>query len=159
MGLAFAVSQRSHDVHTQHGCVIVSEDGRILSTGYNGFPRGLNDGELPITRPEKYPWMVHSEANAIYNAANAGVSLSGSTAYVTGKCCATCLMSLHQAGVSTIIMWDGIGWQKDDAESKVWNGFVEKSGIKYEFYRGSLEWLEGLVGLLKEKKYMGGDSE
>ena len=39
LGLAKVASQRSHDIHTQHGCVITDRNNRILGVGYNGFPK------------------------------------------------------------------------------------------------------------------------
>ena len=98
-------SQRSHDQETQCGCVL-AKDKRIISTGYNGFISNIDDSVLPRTRPDKYPFMIHAEANAIYNAAKNGVSTSGSTCYVTAVPCLACLQMLHQCGVSEIIFSD-----------------------------------------------------
>ena len=67
LGLAKAVSLRSHDIDTQHGCLITDPDHRILGVGYNGFPRGMDDSLLPTHRPEKYHWMIHAERNALSN--------------------------------------------------------------------------------------------
>ena len=53
LGIAKVVAQRSHDQHTKHGCVITDAVHRILGVGYNGFPKGMNDSKLPLTRPEK----------------------------------------------------------------------------------------------------------
>ncbi len=60
LGLAKVVSQRSHDVHTKHGCVIADKNHRILGVGYNGFPHSLDDAQLPTNRPDKYFWIIHS---------------------------------------------------------------------------------------------------
>lgn len=67
MGLAYYTSIRSHDSQTKVGCVIVNEDNNVVSMGYNGFPKGVDDAELPTKRPEKYPFMVHAEENAVSN--------------------------------------------------------------------------------------------
>ena len=98
-------SQRSHDQETQCGCVL-AKDKRIISTGYNGFISNIDDSVLPRTRPDKYPFMIHAEANAVYNAAKNGMSTSGSTCYVTAVPCLSCLQMLHQCGVSEIIFSD-----------------------------------------------------
>ncbi len=84
INIAEQVKEKSKDINTKIGTVIVGKDKEILSTGYNSFPRGLND-ELDERqeRPEKYFWFEHSERNAIYNAARIGVSLKESTAYLT----------------------------------------------------------------------------
>jgi len=98
-------SRSSHDEQTKCGCALV-KDKTILSTGYNGFIRGANDDELPKVRPEKYPFMIHAEANAIYNCTRLGRSTLGSIAYVTGIPCGTCLQIMHQAGVEEIVFTD-----------------------------------------------------
>ena len=67
MGLAHFTSLRSHDSQTKVGCVIVNSDNQVVSMGYNGFPRGVDDSSLPTIRPYKYPFMVHSEENAVAN--------------------------------------------------------------------------------------------
>ncbi len=98
-------SRSSHDEQTKCGCVLV-KDKTTLSTGYNGFIRGADDDELPKVRPEKYPFMIHAEANAIYNCARLGRSTIGSTAYVTGIPCGTCLQIMYQAGIEEVVFTD-----------------------------------------------------
>jgi len=61
LGIAKVVAQRSHDQHTKHGCVITDLEHRILGVGYNGFPKGMDDSKLPLTRPEKYNWIIFNE--------------------------------------------------------------------------------------------------
>ena len=99
---ALAWSKRSHDPDTQNGCIIV-RNNRILSTGYNGFIRNIDDSMLPNQRPYKYEWMIHAEQNAIFNAARNGVSTDGATAYVTMKPCLSCFQFLWQAGIDKIV--------------------------------------------------------
>lgn len=99
-------SKRSHDIHTQCGCVLVSIDNTIVSAGYNGFIRGIDDSSLPRSRPEKYPYMIHAEANAIYNAVRQGKSTLDCTAYITAKPCVACLQSMWQSGINRIIFTD-----------------------------------------------------
>ena len=115
LGLAKAVSLRSHDVHTQHGCVITDQNNRILGVGYNGFPRGMDDSLLPTTRPEKYPWMIHAERNAL---SNCTIRPEKGIAYVTGQCCNDCIMALWQEGVETVIMAKNHGTHLFDEEAK-----------------------------------------
>lgn len=99
--MAKLISKRSHDSQTQCGCVLVKSD-RVISVGFNGFPIGFPDNKLPNIRPEKYRWILHSESNAVINAARAGISTIDSDAYVTGQCCPECLKILIQAGVRKI---------------------------------------------------------
>ena len=75
-------SRRSHDSQTQCGCVLV-KNKTVIATGYNGFMREIDDSSLPSTRPEKYPFMIHAEANAVYNCAREGKSTLGCRAYIT----------------------------------------------------------------------------
>jgi dCMP deaminase len=100
IGLAKLASQRSHDIQTQHGCVVADKNNRILGIGYNGFPRGMNDSVLPNTRPAKYDWMIHSEVNAVNNCI---IRPEGAIAYITGEPCNPCIMHLWQNGVGTVV--------------------------------------------------------
>jgi dCMP deaminase len=146
LGLAKVVSQRSHDVHTKHGCVITDKNNRILGVGYNGFPRGLNDKELPTTRPEKYPWMVHSERNALSNCV---VRPDNGVAYVTGQCCNDCVIALWQEGITTVYMIDDHGTHLFDEDAqKRFDTFVSMSGIKIVKVNPDLSWLKNLSGVI-----------
>jgi deoxycytidylate deaminase len=98
-------SRRSHDTQTQCGCVLVKNKTNI-SSGYNGFIRGIDDHALPTTRPEKYPFMIHAEANAVYNAVRNGQSTLDATAYITAMPCLQCLQMLHQCGISEVCFSD-----------------------------------------------------
>jgi len=76
LNIAENVKLKSKDKRTQIGAVIVGKGNEIVSTGYNSFPRNINDSiEERQVRPEKYYWFEHAERNAIYNAARIGVSL------------------------------------------------------------------------------------
>jgi dCMP deaminase len=105
-------SYRSHDPQTQCGCVLV-RNNTVLSTGYNGFIRKINDDALPNLRPStpeqtisKYDFMIHAEHNAILNCVRDGISTTGATAYVTGEPCNWCLQYMWQAGISRIVYSD-----------------------------------------------------
>lgn len=146
LGLAKVVSQRSHDIHTQHGCVITDKNNRILGVGYNGFPKGLDDTHLPTSRPEKYSWMVHSERNALSNCV---VRPDGGTAYVTGQCCNDCIMALYQEGIDTVYMIDDHGTKLfDDNAKKVFDTFIEMSGLKIYYIQPDLSWLRQVSGVI-----------
>ena len=97
-------SRKSHDPETQCGCVIVNPlDNTTVAHGYNGFVRGIDNAKLPNTRPNKYPFMIHAEANAIYNAVRQGKSTQGMRVYVTGKPCVACYQMMHQCGIDEIV--------------------------------------------------------
>jgi dCMP deaminase len=102
--IAEVVKLKSKDQSTQIGAVVVGEGNNVLSTGYNSFPRGLDDSlEERQERPEKYFWMEHAERNAIYNAALEGVSLKNSTIYLTsGLPCMDCARGIVNSGIKTV---------------------------------------------------------
>lgn len=106
MGIAFLSGMRSKDPHTQVGACIVSQDNKILSMGYNGFPIGCSDDEFPWRREgdpleNKYFYVTHSELNAILN--YRGGSLEGSRLYVTLFPCNECAKAIIQSGIKSII--------------------------------------------------------
>ena len=116
--LAKHISEWSKDPSTKVGCVIVGEDREIRSTGFNGFPRGIDDtSERLEYRSQKYPMICHAEENAIMHAARIGVYLKGTMAYVTWPPCSRCSRSLIQAGISEIVYPSDIEipdrWQSD----------------------------------------------
>jgi len=146
LGLAKVVSQRSHDLQTQHGCVITDRHNRILGLGYNGFPRGLDDTLLPKTRPDKYPWMIHAERNALSNCI---IRPENGIAYVTGQCCNDCIMALWQEGVTRIVMCEDHGTHLFDESAQIrFNTFVRMSGIDIQYVKPNLSWLKQLCGVI-----------
>lgn len=145
LGLARVVSQRSHDIHTQHGCVITDRSNRILSVGYNGFPRGLDDSNLPTHRPDKYHWMIHAERNALSNCV---VRPENGIAYVTGQSCNDCIMALWQEGITKVVMCDDHGTHLfDENAKKRFDLFTEMSGIEIVKICPDLSWLSRLSGV------------
>lgn len=129
--LAKHISGWSKDPSTKVGCVVVGEDREIRSTGFNGFPRGISDdSERLMDRSKKYPLICHAEENAIMHAARIGISLKGSTAFVTWPPCSRCARSLIQAGVQEIVYpeTDGIPerWLED---FNISNGMLLEAGV------------------------------
>ena len=104
LNIAESVKLKSKDLRTQIGAVIVGEDKEIVSTGFNSFPRGINDEVVDRQeRPEKYFWMEHAERNALYNAARIGVSTKNTTMYMTcGIPCTDCAKGIISSGVRAI---------------------------------------------------------
>ena len=104
MGVALLAAKRSKDPNTQVGACIVDQNNVILTTGYNGFPKGCSDDEFPWNREgeiTKYPFVVHAELNAILNAS--GKSLRGSKLYVALFPCNECAKAIIQAGISEVV--------------------------------------------------------
>ncbi len=106
MGIALLSGERSKDPNSQVGACIVSQDNKILSMGYNGFPIGCSDDDIPWAREgnpldTKYPYVCHAELNAILN--YTGSSLKGSKVYVTLFPCNECTKAIIQSGIKEII--------------------------------------------------------
>ena len=100
------------------GCVVVGPDREIRSTGFNGFPRGIEDtADRLEDRARKYPLICHAEENAIMHAARIGISLKDCVAYVTWPPCTRCARSLVQAGVREVVVPAGLEipdrWRED----------------------------------------------
>ena len=118
--------------------VIVGKDNEIVSTGYNSFPRGINDDlSERQERPEKYFWFEHAERNAIYNAARIGVSTMGTTMYMTcDLSCADCARAIINSGVSKVVFsrttkqWPEI-WQESSKRSLQ---MFQEAGVEVEYY-------------------------
>lgn len=104
MGVAMLSGMRSKDPNTQVGACIVSPEHKILSMGYNGFPKGCSDDDFPWNRDgedNKYLYAAHGELNAILN--YRGGSLEGSTIYVTLFPCNECAKAIIQAGIREVV--------------------------------------------------------
>ena len=136
--LAHQVKLKSKDQNTQIGAIIVGVDKEIVSTGYNSFPRGINDERSDRQeRPEKYHWFEHAERNAIYNAARIGVSTKGCTMYLScGMVCSDCARGIINAGIVRIFCERGGGatgpkWA--DSAERSWE-MLEEAGVKVCFY-------------------------
>jgi len=106
MELAKQVGTWSKDPSKQIGAIAIGSKGQVLAQGYNGFPRGIDDNESRLnTKETKYKYVVHAEMNLIYNATFNGISLNGSTVYVSGlPVCSECAKGLIQVGVKQIVM-------------------------------------------------------
>lgn len=117
--LAEEVASWSKDL-TQVGCVLVNPETRtVISTGFNGFPRGVaEEFDLPVSkeqsspgtdlrwdRPTKYAFIEHAERNAVYNAARNGHATEGCWAYMNFtpyRICTDCARALIQAGIRRV---------------------------------------------------------
>ena len=106
MEQAKLIATWSKDPSSKIGAVIVNDERRILATGYNGFPRGIEDSEERLNnREEKYPRIIHAEMNALMNALYNGVSVKDSTLYVYGlPVCPDCTKCIIQAGIKRVVI-------------------------------------------------------
>lgn len=103
--IAQAIASLSKDPSTKVGAVVVDDDGTILSVGYNGFPRGVEDDPKRYShRGTKLELISHAEANAVAQAARVGARLLGSTLVVTSlHPCSNCAKLIIQAGIKKVI--------------------------------------------------------
>jgi dCMP deaminase len=100
--LARQVASWSKDPSTQVGCVLTNKK-KVLSVGYNGFPKNISDDlNRLIDREKKYEITVHAEVNAVTTAALHGVSTEGANAYITFSPCSRCAAVLINAGINAV---------------------------------------------------------
>ena len=117
LNFAVVASIKSKDPRCSVGAVIVSEENLILSTGFNGLPRGVYDDEQTLLNvDEKLRMICHAEHNAILNAVHIGVRLKGATIYVTKFPCLGCCIAIAQAGIKRIYTHDNEFWNDDPAD-------------------------------------------
>ena len=137
MGIALLSAERSKDPSTQVGACIVSEDNKILSTGYNGMPIGCNDDEMPWEREAekpndtKYPFVCHAELNAILNSPSL-IDNKNAKIYVALFPCNECAKAIIQSGIKEIIYACDKYAQTDAViASKM---MLDRAGVKYRKY-------------------------
>ena len=138
MAMARLAASFSKDRSTKVGCVIVREN-RVLSLGWNGFPRGIDDDvEARHERPMKYAVTEHAERNAVYNAAREGVSLDAATIYVPWFPCADCARAIIQSGIWDLVaIQPAAGARPDWAESfAVAQEMLVEADVRIRWYTG-----------------------
>lgn len=107
MAIAELSAMRSKDPSTQVGACIVNSKKRIIGIGYNGFPTGCDDDELPWDREgdfldTKYPYVCHAEMNAITNSSNKP-QLEEATMFVSLFPCNDCAKLIVQVGIKEVV--------------------------------------------------------
>lgn len=138
MSIALLSAKRSKDPNTKVGACIVSQENKVLSLGYNGMPKGIDDKKIPWSREgddsfldTKYPYVCHAELNAILNSNNI---LKGSTLYVTLFPCNECAKAIIQCGIAHIIYKsDKYHDSKEEVASR---RLLDMAGIDYREYSG-----------------------
>ena len=106
MAVALLSAERSKDPSTQVGACVANDQNKIVGVGYNGFPLGCSDDELPWTREgsfleTKYPYVCHAELNAVLNSIS--TDLRNCRIYVGLFPCNECTKVIIQAGIKEII--------------------------------------------------------
>ena len=140
MYMAYLAALRSKDPHTQVGAVLVNNDNKIMSIGYNGAPRDFDDNKVPWNRDpslpyiqQKYPYMCHAEMNAIVNYGGSIKDIKGATVYVTLFPCDDCAKLLAQTGVKKVIyLYD---YHHDEPIYEASRIILDECGIEYEQFK------------------------
>ena len=143
MTLAYFVASRSKDARTHMGAVIVGPRKEVRSTGYNSFPRGLNDS-VPERqeRGEKQFWFEHAERNAIYNA---NVPLDGCVMYTPGIPCMDCARGIVQKGIKEVVV--DLKWETNNPSAERNRRTLEmfaETGVSLRYHNTNYVRLEGM---------------
>jgi dCMP deaminase len=143
MGMALMAALRSKDPNTQVGACIVNNKNRLIGAGYNGFPNGCSDDELPWGRngdylDTKYPYVCHAEKNAIHNTSNKD-DLDGATLYTTLFPCNDCAKDIIQSGIKKVIYLSDKYHDKDFTIAA--KTMFEMAGVKCEKFTSRFEHL------------------
>jgi dCMP deaminase len=141
MKMAYLVRERSTCLRRAVGAVVV-KDNRILSTGYNGAPKGLRHCEdvgcirvernIPSGERHELCRGVHAEQNAVIQAAVFGVSIKDATMYGTNHPCSVCARILVNADIKEIVYSEGYA---DDLAKAI----IEESGIEVRQFHLKLD--------------------
>ena len=153
MKIAKVTAEKSKDLSTKCGAVIVTKDNEIVSTGFNGFPRGVYDKpefnfceypeiERRVERPLKYKYTEHAERNAIYNAALEGNATKEAIMYCPWYACVDCARGIIQAGISEVVGHRQIidktpeRWQQTIVDAL---GLLHEAGVKCWLFDGKID--------------------
>lgn len=136
MQMAELVASRSTCLRRQVGAVVVKEK-RVLSTGYNGAPKGLKhcaevgcvrqQGQIESGTRHELCRGVHAEQNAVIQAAYFGVSIKGGTMYTTNYPCVLCAKILVNSGIEEIVY-------RDDYVDELSREILDESGVVVRRY-------------------------
>ncbi len=150
MILAIVASLKSKDPSTQVGAVIVdNKNRRVISSGYNGFPRYIDDDLLPMTRPEKYQYTVHAELNAILHARQ---DLSGCSLYVSVFPCSECMKAIIQTGIKLVVYLHELSGDDWETSKRATLRLAELAGIEIRRFDGKNEIIDYLVERVKVRR-------
>jgi dCMP deaminase len=131
LDMAKLVSSWSKDPSTKVGAVITDDENRIISVGYNGFPREVIDNESRLNDRElKYQVIIHAEMNAIMFA---NKSLKGCTLYTYPfEPCSKCASVIIQSGIKRVVSYPNC---KDRWESsfEISRKLFQESGVELSY--------------------------
>ena len=133
--LAHHIASWSKDRSKKVGSVIVDDDRRVVSMGYNGFPQNINDDiEERHQKPLKLFYVVHAEANALSSANRSGVQTKGTTIYITFPPCSECAKLIIQNGIKRVVCCpinsDKSSWVETTSVAK---DMLDEAGVKIDY--------------------------
>ena len=152
------VSEKSKDPSTHIGCILVNDNNRIISCGYNGIPHHLDDSDERLTSPDKYQFVEHAERNCIYSAAQHGISTLNSILYINGFPCCDCARAIISAGIKRLVVHSEFYdiMTSKLSEDKTWLSLIDVSqnmllevGIITDFISTKLD----VTGFFRGQKY------
>jgi len=125
MDLAEHIADWSYDPSTKVGAVVVDDRNRIISIGYNGFPRGVKDlAKRYEDRPTKHLFVAHAERNALDNSP---MSVEGCTMYVPLLPCNECAKSIIQRGIKKVVSYTPV--REDSFNWEITKQMFRESGV------------------------------
>ena len=136
MGVAKLSAHRSKDPNTQVGACIVSPENKIVGVGYNGLPWGCEDDKFPWQAREgdlydtKYPYVCHSEMNAILNYRGSKKDLEDAKIYVDLFPCNECAKIIIQSGIKEVVYLDDK--YKDSENNIASRKLFDECGVTYK---------------------------
>ncbi|MFA5283205.1 MAG: dCMP deaminase family protein [Bacilli bacterium] len=143
MGIALLASMRSKDPMTQVGACIVDDEHKVVSIGYNGMPRNIDESSLSWDRGEgldsKYLYVCHAEFNAILNTRN-GSALKNCILYVTLFPCNECAKAIIQVGIKEVVYADNK--YAETTETKASIKMLGLAGVQLRKYEGRMADIE-----------------
>lgn len=144
MNLAAEVAGWSSDPRTKVGAVLVGSEKQVLSTGYNGFPRGIAYTRARLRKPLKLQLVCHAERNALDNCACTGTKTKGGILYTTLVSCNECAKSIIQCRINEVVILDHIKyynteWMKNIQltyqlfdEAKIYYRFMKVKSLSHK---------------------------
>lgn len=146
MGLCFMFASGSKDPSTQHGSIVVDGYNRPMGWGYNGTSRKISDNQISWKRPEKYPFIVHAEENAVSHCPSWTYdSLDNFVAYITGMPCPQCMKMLVNKGLRKVVYGPQGSKMVDEDAVKIVKELVKLSGITLELFKGNCNWMRDRI--------------
>jgi len=136
--------EKSHDVTTKNGAIIVTKFiGNIY--GANQCPPMVKVLNERLERPLKYDYIEHAERDAVYKAANIGLSIKGATMYVPWAACADCARAIILSGIERVVVHKQMVDKTPDrwcSSTTKAIGMFNETGVKFIMY-------DGVVGEVK----------